>query len=524
MKTKSISTATVRVGRSAHLIKRIQQRWLALALVIGLGSFAQLAKAQGAVYTVVNDDVCVTCDLVPPNHASVFINGKYQTEIKPDSDSYGTGDIYGTPLVDIDFVSNEDECIFFSDGGGTGGQGPGDIAYYNYATGTGKAKIVTSGVKGNGYPSGIALAHAGSVLVAGWTGEAPTLETFTIGSGCSLKSSKSSASGVGGNGGSLVNMAVAPNGKFVVATYYDGTYGYYPLSGTALGKPQLFTSNCFTTLGYLPTGIAISSNSEYVYLDCLLGLGQEPLGATIDAFAAADPGVTVTNGPLTAAGGLPVGTSATMGLSAGGNALYLVATYGEVVESTDVSGTSVAANSCPNLTLQGYESLWFYAGTINVLGAGAGTVAVVTEEGYAFPDSHVQLLDIGSGNCLTEGAFGYESNSNLAFSGASYLGTSLVPTTTTLTSSPNPSTYGESVTFTAVVSSSEGAPPNGETVSFMKGKTVLGTGELNDGTATFITSALKVGANSITAVYPGDSTFAGSTSNVDKQVVKKAAD
>jgi len=45
-------------------------------------------------------------------------------------------------------------------------------------------------------------------------------------------------------------------------------------------------------------------------------------------------------------------------------------------------------------------------------------------------------------------------------------------TTTTLTSSPNPSTYGEPVTFTAVVTP---APPDGETVSFMKGKTVLGT-------------------------------------------------
>jgi uncharacterized repeat protein (TIGR03803 family) len=48
-------------------------------------------------------------------------------------------------------------------------------------------------------------------------------------------------------------------------------------------------------------------------------------------------------------------------------------------------------------------------------------------------------------------------------------------TTTTLTSSPNPSTYGEAVTFTAVVAP---APPDGESVSFMKGKTVLGTGTI----------------------------------------------
>jgi hypothetical protein len=95
-----------------------------------------------------------------------------------------------------------------------------------------------------------------------------------------------------------------------------------------------------------------------------------------------------------------------------------------------------------------------------------------------------------------------------------------IPTTTTLTSSPNPSADGQSVTFTAVVSSSEGAPPNGETVSFMSGKTVLGTGTLSSGTATFSDSKLTPGATtSVTAVYPGDANFMASTSNVVKQVV-----
>jgi hypothetical protein len=58
----------------------------------------------------------------------------------------------------------------------------------------------------------------------------------------------------------------------------------------------------------------------------------------------------------------------------------------------------------------------------------------------------------------------------------------------------------------------------------MKGKTVLGTGTLSGGTATFMTSTLKVGTNSITAVYDGDSNFAGSKSKALKQVVEKDAD
>ena len=92
-------------------------------------------------------------------------------------------------------------------------------------------------------------------------------------------------------------------------------------------------------------------------------------------------------------------------------------------------------------------------------------------------------------------------------------------TTTTLTSAPNPSDLDQAVTFTATVNSSAGAPPDGETVSFMQGKTVLGTGTLSSGSATFITSTLKAGTHAVTADYPGDANFAASKSKPVKQVV-----
>jgi hypothetical protein len=98
----------------------------------------------------------------------------------------------------------------------------------------------------------------------------------------------------------------------------------------------------------------------------------------------------------------------------------------------------------------------------------------------------------------------------------------LALTTTTLTSSPNPSAFGQSVAFTAKIASSSGAPPNGEIVTFKKGTTVLGTGSLTDGSAAFTTSMLKVGTTSVTAVYGGDTKFAGSTSKALSQVVSKA--
>jgi Bacterial Ig-like domain (group 3)/Beta-propeller repeat len=98
----------------------------------------------------------------------------------------------------------------------------------------------------------------------------------------------------------------------------------------------------------------------------------------------------------------------------------------------------------------------------------------------------------------------------------------LAATTIMLSSSPNPSTYGQAVTFTAVVTSDLGASPDGEPVSFMNGTTVLGMGTLNGGAASFTTSAMPVGTDYIKAVYSGNSNFAASTSKAMSQVVGKA--
>jgi hypothetical protein len=56
-------------------------------------------------------------------------------------------------------------------------------------------------------------------------------------------------------------------------------------------------------------------------------------------------------------------------------------------------------------------------------------------------------------------------------------------------------------------------------VTFKDSATVLGTGTLISGKATFTTSTLAVGSHSITAVYGGDANFTGSTSPVLTQKV-----
>jgi hypothetical protein len=93
------------------------------------------------------------------------------------------------------------------------------------------------------------------------------------------------------------------------------------------------------------------------------------------------------------------------------------------------------------------------------------------------------------------------------------------PTATSLTSSPNPSTYGQTVTFTATVTSSYGTPTG--TVTFYDSGTSIGTASLSGGHALLSTQTLGGGSHSITAVYAGNSTFSGSSSSPLIQHVNK---
>lgn len=91
------------------------------------------------------------------------------------------------------------------------------------------------------------------------------------------------------------------------------------------------------------------------------------------------------------------------------------------------------------------------------------------------------------------------------------------PTTTTLSSSTNPSLFGQSVTFTATVSSKTGDTPTG-TATFSDGPTNLGTVALTSGEASFTTSSLSIGSHSITAQYNPGRSFGDSEGGLTQDV------
>ena len=95
-------------------------------------------------------------------------------------------------------------------------------------------------------------------------------------------------------------------------------------------------------------------------------------------------------------------------------------------------------------------------------------------------------------------------------------------TNTSLTSSANPSTAGQFVTFTATVTPNGSGTPTGS-VKFKDGGATLGSASLSGSQASYSTSSLSTGTHSIAAVYGGDTNFSGSTSAALSQTVNSAS-
>src|SRR3989475_348367 len=96
------------------------------------------------------------------------------------------------------------------------------------------------------------------------------------------------------------------------------------------------------------------------------------------------------------------------------------------------------------------------------------------------------------------------------------------PTTTSLSSTPNPSVIGQAVTLTATVSPVPPAvgTPTG-TVTFNDGTTSLGTATLVNGSASLTVWTFAVGSHSLTAAYSGGGNFQASTSATVAQTVNQ---
>ncbi|MGC9195759.1 MAG: C1 family peptidase [Syntrophobacteraceae bacterium] len=144
-------------------------------------------------------------------------------------------------------------------------------------------------------------------------------------------------------------------------------------------------------------------------------------------------------------------------------------------------------------TLDGANS--FNSADMTTVSSGSHSIAFSDVPGYVTP-APFDLSDLSPGVARESAAYAEGVSINLA-------------------SSPNPSSVGQPVTFTATLS--PGTPTG--FLSFMDGSTKLATAQLSNGTALFTTSTLSAGAHSITAFYAGDSNLGASTSALLTQEV-----
>ena len=88
-----------------------------------------------------------------------------------------------------------------------------------------------------------------------------------------------------------------------------------------------------------------------------------------------------------------------------------------------------------------------------------------------------------------------------------------------LTSSPNPSLFGGDVVLTARMTSQYGLPPG--TIDFYYEGTLIGTADLVSGVATLTTNAIPIGAQNLTAHFPGNNEYEASVSDPIAHQVNK---
>jgi hypothetical protein len=182
--------------------------------------------------------------------------------------------------------------------------------------------------------------------------------------------------------------------------------------------------------------------------------------------------------------------------------------YPDLIVANNCASDSNCANGTAGVLLGNGDGTFQTAVAFGSGGFFADSVAVADVNGDGKPDVMVANFCASASSC--KGTIGVLINQS-----------NLSTTSTALTSSLNPSSYGQSVTFTATVTAQGGGTPTG-TVNFYNSSNLLGTGTLNNGVATYSTAALAVGSHSITAVYEGNQNYAGSTSPILNQTVNKA--
>jgi hypothetical protein len=404
--------------------------------------------------------------------------------------NYGTGGSYqGVAVADFDGDSKLDIASVNESNNGIqifrgGAAGTFALGLFYSTGGTNAFALVAGDFNHDGHPD-LAVANYGSnnvsVLLNDGTGAFPTSVTYPTGG----KNQSIVAADVNNDG--ILDLVVTQQNPGVVAV----------LLGNADGTFQAATTPAFgfNDLGNLALGD-------------LDGDGKLDLAVTVD-----DPSV---------------GTGLAVAKGNGDGTFQPAVLYSTTLQNLNLSQPLPGAVQMVDLNGDGkldlvYSNLNY--GTIGVLyntGTNAFGSAMFYDPVEYATGSNVfalALVDING-----DGAVDVVAADN-DYAGATVM-LNARGSANTVVSSANPATLGQSITFTATITTKVRgvtAVPTG-TVTFLDGSTSLGSGTLNNGAATLTTSSLAVGTHSVTAQYGGDSNFHSSTSTGLSEVITATPD
>src|SRR5262249_49924258 len=209
-----------------------------------------------------------------------------------------------------------------------------------------------------------------------------------------------------------------------------------------------------------------------------------------------------------------------------GTSSFLASTSLVVTQTVNAGSTSTSLSSTPNPSVTGQTVV--LTATVTAVSPATGTPSGTV----TFMDGTTSLgvaTLVNGRPSLSSALRGGPHSLTVAYNGtASFLSSTSLAVTqtvnagssnTSVSSTPNPSVNGQTVTLKATVSSAPPATgvPTG-TVTFRDGLTSLGDVTLVDGVAS-LTVALQAGAHSVTAAYNGSAGFLASASSAVTQTV-----
>lgn len=402
------------------------------------------------------------------NNGTGSFGAAQQIDTRPAMSYLVAGDVNGDSKTDL-LVTTGNPA---SSTAGTG------LLYINNGNGTFKAASTLN--PGFAYPVVATIADMDGdgkpdVIVAG-NGSSGTTESIAVllGNGDGTFQAAQTAAGPNDSPTGIVVFQATPNAKPDVL-----------LSGSS---PYLIPGNGDGTLdaadgAYLQLGI----NGKHLSTANLNG--QQPPAILLTSQSAIDVFVPATN-PAPMPGLTTTAVTASSASIASAAPVTLTATVTPFAASaTGPSGDIIFFDGATNL------------GSASINGSGSATL---TTQALTTTGTHTIVAAYGG----DPNFFGSPSAPFTVTVGS----VALAATTTTLTPSASTLNVGANLTLNATVAPSSGSGAPTGTVTFMDGTSTLGSGTLSSGAATYSTASLAAGTHSLTAMYGGDTNFAGSSS------------